>query len=390
MLGATLTIAAKDLRQRLRDRSAIVLGFVAPLLIATLMNFAFGGTEEFHARLAVADEDGGPIATQVVATLRSPGLADVVTLSTVADRGAARRAVDGGDADAAVVIPEGFTAAVAGDGPVALDVLTSVDQQLAGEVARSIATAFTTQLSGTRLAVAAALAAGAPHGEVERIVADAVAQDPPVVAVERPTGDRQLKGVAYYGPGMAMFFVLFAIGFTARGFFLERREGTLDRIAAAPLRPAAVLAGKALSVFAYALASLLTVSLVTGLVFRASWGSPAGVAVLCLGMAVAVVALAALVMSVARTERQAETLSSALTFALALLGGNFVFIGAAPEALRRLAAVTPNGLALRGFTDLATGVPTAEAVRLPLLGMLAFTAVVGALAALGGRRAVVR
>lgn len=63
MLRAALLIAGKDLRQRIRDRSALVLGFVAPLGIAALMSFAFSGAESFHATLAVADEDGGEVAT---------------------------------------------------------------------------------------------------------------------------------------------------------------------------------------------------------------------------------------------------------------------------------------------------------------------------------------
>ena len=389
MLRAALTIAGKDLRQRLRDRSAIVLGFVAPLLIATVMNAAFGGAADFHATIAVADDDRGPLAAQVMATLRAPELADVVTVEVLGDGAAARRAVDDGDADAAVVVPAGFSAAATSDAAVSLDVLTSVDAELAGEVAGSLAAAFTSRLSAVRLAVAAALAAGAPGEAADQVAHRTLAADPPEVVVDRATGDRPLEGIAYYGPGMAMFFVLFAVGFTARSFFVERREGTLDRIAASPLRPAAVLAGKALSVFAYALASLLTVSLVAGAVFGASWGSPVGVVVLCVAMAVAVVALVGLVIGVARTERQAETVSSALTFTLALVGGNFVFLGNAPEALRRLAALTPNGLALRGFTDLATGAAVAEAVVGPVLGIAAFTVGAGAVALLAGRRSVI-
>jgi ABC-2 type transport system permease protein len=130
-------------------------------------------------------------------------------------------------------------------------------------------------------------------------------------------------------------------------------------------------------------------SLVAGSLFKASWGSPLAVVALCVAMSVAVVALTAFVMSVSRTERQAETLASALTFSLALLGGNFAFLGAAPEAMRRLAALTPNGLALRGFTDLATGAPAGAALARPLVGIALFTLLVGGVAAITGRRAVV-
>lgn len=390
MNAAVFAIARKDLRQRFRDRSALVLGFVAPVLIAAIMNVAFSGTEDFHATLGVADADRSALGGEVVAALRSPELADIVTIELFDDEAAVRRAVDGGDIDAGVVVPAGFSTAAAVGAPADLAVLTSVDAKLAGDVAASIAASFTTRLAAVRLAVVAALDAGAPHSSTEQLVAEALATSPPAVVVDRPTGTRQLEGVAYYGPGMAMFFVLFAVGFTARGFFRERAEGTLDRIAAAPVRPGAVVGGKALSVFVYSTASLGTMALVTDVVFGASWGSPLGVAALCVGMAAAVVALSALVMSAARSERQGETLASATTFTLALLGGNFVFLGVAPPVLRTLSRLTPNGWALRGFTDLATGAPTLDAIATPLLGMAVFTAVVGAIAVLAGRRAVVR
>ncbi|MFG1813544.1 hypothetical protein ACGFIF_07275 [Kribbella sp. NPDC049174] len=88
-----------------------------------------------------------------------------------------------------------------------------------------------------------------------------------------------------------------------------------------------------------------------------------------------------------RTERQADGFATMVTFALLLLGGNFVLISQAPEALRRLALLTPNGWALRGFTDLATGAAAGSAVR-PVLAILGLAAVLGALAVLVGRRRV--
>ena len=61
-MSAVLAIALKDLRQRLRDRSAIVLGFIAPLAVAWLISMAFGSVGSFHANVAVVDLDGGPVA----------------------------------------------------------------------------------------------------------------------------------------------------------------------------------------------------------------------------------------------------------------------------------------------------------------------------------------
>lgn len=47
-MRAAFVIARKDLRQRFRDRSAIVLGVVAPVVIAALMSLAFHGVQNFN------------------------------------------------------------------------------------------------------------------------------------------------------------------------------------------------------------------------------------------------------------------------------------------------------------------------------------------------------
>ncbi|MFE9650323.1 hypothetical protein ACFYO0_40730 [Streptomyces sp. NPDC006365] len=104
-------------------------------------------------------------------------------------------------------------------------------------------------------------------------------------------------------------------------------------------------------------------------------------AALCVAMAVTVGCLTALVTLLARAQRQAEGLSSVVVFVLALVGGNFVHTATGPPLLRRLALYTPNGWALRGFTDLGTGVGGWTAAGGPLLGIAAFSLAVAAVTA---------
>jgi ABC-2 type transport system permease protein len=385
---AILLIAAKDVRQRFRDRSAIVLGFVAPLAIAFLMANAFGGAQDLHVSLGVVDEDGGELAIALVDVLESPDLADLFTVESRALE-EARTAVDDGDLDAALVIPEGFSAAVTSGAAAELEVLAGVDTPLSAAVTRSVAEAFLTQVHTTRVAVVTALGAGAPAGDVAGLAARAASATPAIPVEAGELGGRELDLLSYYAPGMAIFFALFGIGFTARSWFTEVREGTLDRMAAAPIGRRSVVAGKALSVVVYGTASLGTAAVVTSAAFGARWGPPLAVAAIILAVVVAVVALTALVISVARTEQQAEGLAAILTFALALLGGSFVFLGSAPAALRRAALLTPNGWALRGFTDLSTGAASPTAVG-PVLAILTFAAVVAVAAAVLARRGAVR
>lgn len=387
-MPAPLLIAAKDLRQRLRDRSALVIGLVAPLVIAALMSVAFRGVETFHFDLGVVDADGGPVAAQLVRALHAPELSPVITVRAQNSEFRAAAAVRSRTLQAAIVIPPGFSASMTGARPEPITTLASVNNALAASITSSIVSTFTAQLDADRLSVATAVAAGAPGGRVAALAGEAAGLRIPIQLVQRPVGSRELKPVSYYSPAMALFFLLFLITFTSRSFFVERAEGMIERMRAAPIRPSEILAGKALSVLVFGTASMGVLALVTTVAFGAYWGSPAAVAVVCLAMVVSVVCLTALVIGLARTQRQAEGIASAVVFGLALLGGNFVLVSAEPDLLRRLALLTPNGWALRAFTDLATRGGGLHTVAVPVLAILAFSAVAGVAAVSLSRRAV--
>lgn len=389
-MRAAVIIAAKDLRQRLRDRSALVLGVGAPLVIAALISLAFGGAQSFRATIGVVDRDHGPVAQAFVRFLNRAELRAVVRTRTIVTEADARRQVRAGRTATAVVIPAGFSTAAQGGRAVPLTVLSSVDNRLASQVAVALADGFVGHLNADRLAVAATIAGGVPQSEAGRLAAEAAHLELPENVTVRPAGTRPMKAISYYAPGMAMLFLFFAIGFGARSYFTEQEGGTLDRIAAAPLRPLSILAGKALSVFVYGVSSMAVVVVVTTAAFGARWGSPVATGLLVVAVVVAVVCLTALVITVARTPRQAEGLASMLVFGLALLGGNFVFISAAPKMVRRLALLTPNGWALRGFVDLSTGSGGVGSVVTPVLAILAFSVVVGGVAAARSRGLVQR
>jgi ABC-2 type transport system permease protein len=383
-----LLIAAKDLRQRLRDRSALVIGIVAPLVIAAVMSLAFNGVENFHFDLGVVNEDGGPVAAGLVRALHSSDLAKVLTVEAVATKRAAAVAVRSNKVQAALVIPRGFSAAIDGTRPLGLTTLTSVNNQVAGNLTASIAHSFVAQLNADRLSVATALDAGAPAATSGRLEADAAALTIPEQLVQRPLGSQPLKPISYYSPAMAIFFLFFTISYTARSFFVDRQQGMVERMRAAPIRPIEIVVGKALSVFVFGLVSLAVIAVVTSLAFGASWGSPVAAGLVCLAMVVTIVSLTALVMGLARTQRQAEGISSAVIFGLALLGGNFVSLSSEPGIMRQIALFTPNGWALRAFTDLSTLGGGLHTVVTPVLAILAFGVAVGAVAAVLAPRAV--
>lgn len=385
-----LSIARKDLRQRLRDRSAILVGVVAPVVVAALMSLAFNGAAKFSFSLGVVNLDHGPAASALLRALGQSALRQVITVKPVTSEALARSDVRDGHLGAALVIPSGFSGALTSDRPLSLATFTSTSDTAAGAVTTSVAQSFVAQLNADRLTVATALAVGAPASAQARLVADVSKLRIPVSALSRPAGAHPLKVISYYAPGMAIFFLLFTVTYTARSFFVDRDQGMIERMRAAPVRPVEILVGKALSVFVYGGVSLAVVGLVTSAAFGADWGTPPAALLLGLALVISVVCLTALVIGLARNQRQAEGIGAFVVFGLALLGGNFFFISTAPALLRRLALFTPNGWALRGFTDLSTLGGGLATVVEPILAILVFSAVVGAAAAALAKGAVTR
>jgi ABC-2 type transport system permease protein len=391
MVRTALLVAGKDLRQRLRDRSALVIAFVAPFVLAAIIGLAFGGDFAFRATYAVADADRGPVAAGFTdGVLASPGLRDLVTVRRV-DTGEARALVERSDVDAAFLLPAGFSASVQRGGAAPITVLESGENPIAGQVARSLAEAYAAELAATQLAVRTALdAAGQPPTEAEarRLGERAAAGRAPVQLVEGQTGGRTIEAASYFGPSMAIFFLFFTVSFGARSILAERRQGTLNRLLASAASPGGVLAGKALAAFTLGTASVLVMWLATTLVFGADWGDPVAVVALTVSSVLSAIGITALVVTLARTDEQAEGYSSLVVFTLALLGGNFVYLAQLPELLQRVSLLTPNGWALRGFVDLVADGGGLSTVAVPVAVTLTVGLVTGALALYRARRMV--
>lgn len=382
-----LAVAAKDLRQRIRDRSAIIVAFVAPVVLATIISLALGDafTGSFHATYAVADLDGGPLGRAFVQdVLGDSRVSEIADIRSVASAEEARSLVEDERVDAAFVLPAGLSRAVASGGSASVRVLAG-GEPVAADVAESLAAAFAVRVNEARLATAVARVAG---------VAEPPSPDggttAPSVVVGAPEGE-ELDPASYFGPAMALFFLFFAVGLGVRTVLAERAQRTLPRLLAAPVPAAVVLAGKALAAFSLGLVSVLVVLAVSSAVLGAGWGSVPAVLALVGAMTLVATALVWVIATFARTEEQAGLYASLAAIGLSLLGGNFFPIGQAPELLRRIALLTPNGQALRGFADLAVEAdPGLGSVAQPVLVIAGFAVALGAVAVGRSRTLVLR
>lgn len=394
-----LLIAGNDLRRRFRDRSLLIQGVLAPIALGLIVGLAFGGGFTFSSTIGVADADGSAVSQQIARALVS-GAATTETGDTaeasseptlvfeVVDTDNVREAVDDGAVDAAIVLPAGLGAALQTGAQVTFEVVGHPGRTLSASVAESVADSIAGQIGATRLAVAASVAASGQAGRsVDPAALATAAQTVTSPLQVAPTDVRSdFSVIGYFAPAMGMLFLFFTLGAGARSVVSERREGTLQRIRAAPVTGDAVLVGKTLGVLVQGLLSLGTVWAVTSLAFAVDWGDPPGVAGVLVGVVVSIAGIALLITGLARTENQADALTTIIALALTVVGGSF-FLGAA-GAVAVLKPFTPNGQAMLALTELSAGEATLGDVLPSVLLLLAIGLVTGAIGLAALRRKV--
>jgi ABC-2 type transport system permease protein len=385
-MRAAFLIAGRILRQRLRDRSAIVFAILTPLGLSFAFSMLIPNEfSSFNTRFVVVDHDRGHIADvlvdDVLGALVDAGVAEVDAVTSDA---AAQDEVKQGDAAAAIVIPEGFTEAVESGRPTQVQIVGG-DFPVSLEVARSAVGRFASSVGATQLMIATTAAAGGVPDPATVAAAQAASTEPgPIAAAEQSLASRQASLATFYGAAMAIMFVFFATQYGALALLADRQVGTLNRLLAAPISPAVILAGTSLAGFALGLVAMTVMVIATTVFQGANWGPPAFVAVLIVAAVVAATGISTIVASTARTPQQAGGLNAIVALSLSAIGGVFIPISQAPEGLATVAQVTPHYWFLRGV-DLLSASSIEPAGLVPSIGILVLIGI--ATGAIGLQRA---
>jgi ABC-2 type transport system permease protein len=372
-------IARNELMRRVRDRSMLITCIVAPLALAAILGFAFaGGTANGQLTIGVS----GVSPTLVSAMSKVVRLPDEVTVTLVPSAATLKKDVNDGTMAGGVVVSarrhslKDLLIPIVSPGAThtpGFDMLTRPNSLVGQEVAESVAAGIASQLYAARLATTA------PH----------TTSHPTPVSISNDTLGNAGKGVInYFAPSIAVVFLFIGGGMGMRSLLLERSGGTLVRMAAAPVRPTRIVIGKLAAILMTGLVSIGVVWGVTTAVFGADWGAPMGVALMCLGSALAMCGLGVFLTSLAKDEQSAMGIALIVGLFLSLLGGNLLPAGALPVFFQKLSLITPNGWALVGFGRLALLHDQASSVIGPFLVLCLIAAVTGAWALTRVRRMV--
>jgi ABC-2 type transport system permease protein len=246
-------LAAKDLLETRRDRLVLLFTVIMPLAFTAFFGILFGSTSD-RFPLAVNDADGGAAAQGLVALLEGSTVVKVTSVSA-AD---AETAVDESRMTAALIIPAGFSSALAGGSQGELTLVgvsgSSGVQSVLTEVtaaAGRVAAAEAAARAATAVAVAdpeeaAALGIARPVAAESLSVPAATVK---LVAAGTASG-RVPTGFVLSSPGMLINFILFSMLTAGVALIQERRNFTLMRLMTTQLRRWELIAGKASGMFA--------------------------------------------------------------------------------------------------------------------------------------------
>jgi ABC-2 type transport system permease protein len=373
----SLAIMRKDLLHELRSYFALFMMVGAPLLIAGLLYFAFGGLSREGApsltvtRVAVANLDRGDAGSGVnlgADLLRHLGDAEmsrILAVSSAADVSAARAAVDSREADVAVMIPEDFSRAFFGSeaGPAG-EVVVYHDPTLTlgPGLLRSVIQGFLDSAAGARISVQVAAWQASEAGRsfdaasarriAERYLGEA--GDPRgAVEIRQPsTGQKTSNEFAAMMKAimvsMMVFFVFYTGANAAQSLVREREDGTLARLSSTPTSLATVLIGKTFAIGLTILVQVAVLLAVSAALFGIQWGDPLRMLVAFAGMLLAATGFGIMLVSFCTSSQQVGPVLGAGLTITGMLGGLFSnFVPGMPASLQAASLAMPQGWAAR-------------------------------------------
>ena len=369
-------IAWKDTLTRFRDRNAIILMIVAPIVLSVIMGAAFGGGDENTIQnipFIIVNEDDGEWGALFVDILTSEELSELLEPEIVAGLPQALSMMEAGNVSATVYLPQNFserlqTTTEEADLPALVELYTDPVERVRPMIMQTIA---------SRVAISLGNAALAEKVAIEQLMADEVGSiDPEQVELfvktevttaftnmdeeallnilPIDTGNaNSLNPIAFFVPSMAIFFLMFTTFDGTRSILVEHREGTFMRLRSTPTHLRDILMGKVFGTVLMGFIQFLVLVIASQLFFSVDWGkSPLALVLVALSYILAATSLGTLVTALAKDVGQAASVGGVITLFFGVLGGNFFSIEDFPQWLQWVSYLAINRWGLEGLSDL--------------------------------------
>lgn len=415
-----IDIAIKDMLRSLRSAMGVVFMFAIPLGVTGLFYVMFGnianseGFELPRTALVVANLDqeaprlqagsgktpGGfnarTLSELVVDVLRSEDLAGLLEVRLVDSAAQARAAVDSQLAQAAIIIPQGFSSQFADlNGTSQIEFYQDPTLTIGPGIVKSVLNQFMDSLSAVKIAVDIALDAAEDQNPalvglvVQEYLDTSNTQTDDLSEALLDVRSPQQKPAAQaeqnpilnmIGPimgGMMIFYAFYTGTATAESILREEEERTLPRLFTTPTPQAAILGGKFLAVFLTVVVQMMVLIVAGRLIFGVRWGALEAVVLMALGVVLAASGFGVFVNSFLKDTKQGGVVFGGILTVTGMLGMISIFAMSSPAAARlgdTVSLLVPQGWAVRGLMMAMNGEPLSK-VLVNSLVLLAWSAV---------------
>lgn len=396
-MSVLITLIRKELLLLRRDWHALALLFVMPAFFILLMSlamrdvFATGRTSTFKYYLV--NEDTTAFAASIASAIGTHKVFEATTLDSAAER---KKNILRGNVHFAVTIPLGFTRSLPDSVPLRIAVVSGagvsppVNELFIAAVREAVTSVY---LRARVAALNPQLMNGAGNSDflqmqkVNALLSEQTLYERAELS-NRPTSVQQNVPAWLV---FAMFFVALPLSTT---WLQERTQGTFTKLRSMGLSPAVLLAGKLIP---YLLINLLQVALMLAVgvfVVPALGGdaltlghSPLGLGIIAIATGMASVSYGLLIANLVRTAEQATIATGATNLLLGALGGVMVPRMIMPEALQKVALLSPMSWGLEGFLDILLRGGNAATIAPKALMLVGFALITLTLAGFRLRRA---
>jgi ABC-type multidrug transport system permease subunit len=318
----------------------------------------------------------------VVNVLESDELADLVQVSTASNAELARAAVDGQQAQVAIIIPPDFSKAFADTNKQStIEFYQDPTLTIGPEIIRSILNRFMDGMAGVKIALNVYLDEASDNdamlaGQViQQYLDDSLVQTKDLAAalldtrsstaVAVPKQDSLLAQIV--GPimaGMLIFYAFFTGASSAQSIIKEEEERTLPRMFTTPTPRTVILSGKFLSVFLTVLVQVTVLLLAAHLIFRIEWGDLALVTLTAIATVLCAASFGICLSSFLKNARQGGSLFSVVLTLTGMLGMLSIIATGSPTAsqIAKASLFAPQGWAVEGLVAVMHGAQSAELI----------------------------
>lgn len=388
MISAIVRTAIVSLH---RDRGALALTFILPVVFFSIFAVIFGGRRDTTPKISViaVDEDHSSASQRLVKGLKSEGSL-VVKTRPAPVKGAeqpeytattAEAAVKAGTAPVAVVIPRGF-----GENPISFgprdasrpaiqlleDSSDVVAPQVIAGLLQKVAMTSMPDLMAEQGSKSFDQFVGGLTREQRQRLDDGLhylREREENGATETESGGSGNEGiiafttravvgenknnpmVSFYAAAIGVMFLLFTTSGAAGALLDEAESGTLDRVLSSHVTMTTLMLGKLTFNSLLAFSQLVLMFLWGWAVFKLDfWSHIPGFVVMGICTAFAVAAFGMLLASVCHTRAQLGALSTLVILVMSSIGGSMFPRFLMPEAMQKAGLLTINAWAIDGFT----------------------------------------